>query len=1381
MADYVDPVTAKTAELSQELGLSSGEPATPRDQYQALVNKSGDKFTTDFDPMDPKPGKFFSLFGQVLDRATIEQMDRGKDFLKLQDHARRGRRGFFEAVTDVQSTDLAILPGMENLDFGIDALPLKVVRQMPDILKRIQDGNPVSDQERLYARLYQADSERRMQQGSGGIIGDFVRSMPAFGTRMYLEGKAAQFAIELAIPAAGEAAMAASVAKDIVEVGEMTFRARKARQAYEAFKAAGGIGERAERARVQVEALEAAAAKGAGKYGDAAGMLSKKEESEKVLSAFYAARTKAATEGTTSFSRAIARANNEMLREATGLAGADVSKLSWWSTTRRGFGEVAIGAPYLGSMYAVQETAGTAIANSIQGNDLLDGRRAAEKRARAASIGDDRLGKYAELLALGDTFSSYMTLKSGEGLGHIFEGTVGRAGRSLLGAVTPQTFKNYAAMLEHRYGDASRTRATLAGFEAEAVERGAASGREIARAKNVSAAGWWLMNHMAKHDVDAKTAWGVLHQMGYSGWKNMMLLTQEGKALGGLYGSEGGPGGFRQAYDAIRGQTGDEMFGEAVAFALPAMGVLGLSRLGASVSGGSRVNEHVTNIRDYVAQGERGSGVHVVGDEKGNLAITRTRPPLADGTQPLAEAPASREKAIDSLYELALAEVRPMGEQKVFQRVAQHMIKISQFLITADPSALWRPSQMLFNAGIHEEMTRNAAKIIDDTIREHRIQRAAEAGDSPKPADMTAIERAELMKDPAIRTALGTYLDAVQQMNGSVSMKRGVLDGLAAKHGVDAKELAKELAEAETRGDIYRVNLGGGYSYFARAIDGVPAAQIEAENMRKAYSEALDKLGLSQDRFITDDYAGDKDVTHGSMRLDLSQDATPDEIEEFGIRTGVVYRTPEQRIASRDAINRVKAILRQRRFSTDAGRFAAIRDGDGFRMHPLTPDAEDLLSRPEHAALRNQRFQNEGDVERQLGAMGLNPEPVNTPAYIIPHRNNLSESFSRLAFEHQGTTKFGKAQFDEYLRVKEALSKLAENSPERPPLEKRLDEIEKIAEKSLEGTQGKDVFIKGKRYHATAVGGVNYKDGRVVMVANLRKGSVGHMIEELIESARRLVGKYDIVNGEPLYSTTEADFFGRLSTEALRLSMLPENRGADGKHTRVGAQLAKVAEMFKVGEGERFNLDLFSKALMMLDGWHSHSSRSGGDLQYSAAFNALRESIYGTKSSGEAGKLSLLDSASAFYEYAHRDILGHLDPFEKPRWEWMPPEYETGWETAGNKERLRPRDLLNRLSPLAKNARDVYAKIEADQKPEPPEPPDTPKPKPTKPEPATESDPSKAPDVVTAEMLGLKPEEVDAAYEARPEEARDQTREEFMRVRYCHGGHDQKATPAPAE
>ena len=1357
MADYLHPAPVGLEdELRQQVGLPQEQapqqepppPIDPKKRYQALVTRSRDTHTTDFEPNSTKPGLYFSLQGKVFDRDEIARMDGGGKFLKLQDRNRGAPRGLGEALADVRGSDLAFLPGAENIDYGLDPIPLDVVRKLPDIYTRLRNNDPVTDQERLWVGLDEGIKERQARSDAGGVVGDFARSMPAVGTRFWLEGKLAKLGIKAGLRAAAGAELgafgeAAGLLADAADVGKMGLEAQaawKANKAYELYRAS----------RV--------------------------------------------TKAGNFFARGIARANNEIIDMAAGEAGA---ARKWWqlagSDVYKGLEQATVGAVYRGGILGAEETIGKGIGATMAGHDFLDTPEAAEKRAAGASINDERLGKYSEALALGDTFRTFVTLHSGEGLGNIALMPFARAGAAAF-KLTPKAVQDFGAFLKKAYPEDMKQR--VAGFEKMGEEMGGID--KALKAKNITSVQWWMMKHMADNNVSASEAWTTMKHMGYNSWANQMLLSAEGRYIGGLYGADGGGDyGPRKAWRDMWPRM-DEFKGEAIAFALPSIGVLGLSRLGASKylsGGGSAIRRDIDNVSRYYWDDVAPGGVAIVEGRNGEGAIGVDASAERAATAPDILAHASRNDAINSFYDLTVSEDRPTGELKAFQRVGQAMIRFSKFLVTADPSQFTHPRDQLYHRGIHEELLKWGSKIKKETIDSAILERGREAGREPDPEDITDIEREKVRNDPKvvaeIKERLGEFLDEVKEKHGTPSMTRDKFDAIIKEFGADPKAVAKELAKAEANGYLVRYSLGGDvYGYAVKYGDKSPI-QAGMDAVREAAKSVVERLGLPDINVL--EQSGDVKGEVKRYTMPIPENPTAEDAHRMGSLVGRELRTDRDVREAIATLKRLRALASSNWYRTkDGAKFAVVKDGGQFRLHPLNNEANQ-----HDKALREKRFGDVRGAEGELGGMGLDPKSIDPEVYLTPRTLNASTSLSRLAWEHNLTTGFSERSWNKYRSAREQL-KTEKDEDTRKDLEKQMAESEEEARAAmvnsgeLHGGNVRTLRLgEGKDpYYAIELGGTN--DDKGIYITAPTKGiGEGHAVEEFLEYARRHYNYAD-TNGDGLYHRVELNAFSRVAEVARMLATDPDRDQVSR------GRLQNIAKMYSMRTSRKLDLDPFSKLVEMIDGWHTNSKLTNGGLWSSGEFDEIRKKMMENPAH--------LESLAAFYHHAQVSVLGNYGYKKGANEAFMPRGYMSGWvNTKGVHE--SPMEMLGKMRELGEAA---YKKAVEPAKVEPAAekaPGKTPARDAVKPEvvvgegdPGLELTPAQQRmaeesmrkvgnliegidySTVTPEMAGYKDiEAFRKEYEGRPEEMRDATEEEYLRMKYCAGGMDAKAAKSAGE
>ena len=171
------------------------------DKYQQpafVVAHSPDPWTLDADPFGTKTqdygrrvGKPYSttdvlslnVFGREMGYEQLIQSDAGRRLLEIARNNRAGhKRGFLEALTDFSWSDLPFMSLFASVGTIADAVTVS------DTMKKLQNGEQVTDDELIKTRLYMAEQEYRSTGGIGSMIGDIVRAAPGFMTEFFLTG-----------------------------------------------------------------------------------------------------------------------------------------------------------------------------------------------------------------------------------------------------------------------------------------------------------------------------------------------------------------------------------------------------------------------------------------------------------------------------------------------------------------------------------------------------------------------------------------------------------------------------------------------------------------------------------------------------------------------------------------------------------------------------------------------------------------------------------------------------------------------------------------------------------------------------------------------------------------------------------------------------------------------------------------------------------------------------------------------------------------------------------------------------------------------------------------------------------------------------------------
>ncbi len=126
-------------------------------------------------PEAPAQEPAFNILGKAMTRQDLEKYDSGKQYLASVEADKKGVRGFGEAVTDFDRTNL---PGVGGV------LGIKQTLAVKDTFRKLNDGEDVSDEERVQAAATWQDMQRKSAEGVSGIVGDVLRQMPGFAAEI---------------------------------------------------------------------------------------------------------------------------------------------------------------------------------------------------------------------------------------------------------------------------------------------------------------------------------------------------------------------------------------------------------------------------------------------------------------------------------------------------------------------------------------------------------------------------------------------------------------------------------------------------------------------------------------------------------------------------------------------------------------------------------------------------------------------------------------------------------------------------------------------------------------------------------------------------------------------------------------------------------------------------------------------------------------------------------------------------------------------------------------------------------------------------------------------------------------------------------------------
>ena len=124
------------------------------------------------------------VFGKRMTREQLQQSDAGRRLLSIAEERRRGRRrGFLDAITEWSWSDAPFLSLFASVGGSVaDAVMVN------DTYRKLQNGEPVSDEELLKTRLHMAESERRDNGTWGATVGDIMRAAPGFMVEFFASG-----------------------------------------------------------------------------------------------------------------------------------------------------------------------------------------------------------------------------------------------------------------------------------------------------------------------------------------------------------------------------------------------------------------------------------------------------------------------------------------------------------------------------------------------------------------------------------------------------------------------------------------------------------------------------------------------------------------------------------------------------------------------------------------------------------------------------------------------------------------------------------------------------------------------------------------------------------------------------------------------------------------------------------------------------------------------------------------------------------------------------------------------------------------------------------------------------------------------------------------
>lgn len=125
-----------------------------------------------------------TVFGRPMSRETLMQSEAGMQLLDIAAKDRAGvQRGFMEAVTDWSVSDAPFVGMVASVGGSIaDAVTVS------DTMKKLQNGEEVTDDDLVKTRLYMARQERESKGSWGATVGGIVRAAPGFMVEMLASG-----------------------------------------------------------------------------------------------------------------------------------------------------------------------------------------------------------------------------------------------------------------------------------------------------------------------------------------------------------------------------------------------------------------------------------------------------------------------------------------------------------------------------------------------------------------------------------------------------------------------------------------------------------------------------------------------------------------------------------------------------------------------------------------------------------------------------------------------------------------------------------------------------------------------------------------------------------------------------------------------------------------------------------------------------------------------------------------------------------------------------------------------------------------------------------------------------------------------------------------
>jgi len=124
------------------------------------------------------------VFGKRMTREELLRSDAGRRLLQITEDAKKGRRrDFWDAIKEWSWSDAPFLSLFATVGGSVaDAV------MVSDTYRKLQNGEPVTDEELIKTRLHMAETERRQDGTWGATVGDIMRAAPGFMVEFMLSG-----------------------------------------------------------------------------------------------------------------------------------------------------------------------------------------------------------------------------------------------------------------------------------------------------------------------------------------------------------------------------------------------------------------------------------------------------------------------------------------------------------------------------------------------------------------------------------------------------------------------------------------------------------------------------------------------------------------------------------------------------------------------------------------------------------------------------------------------------------------------------------------------------------------------------------------------------------------------------------------------------------------------------------------------------------------------------------------------------------------------------------------------------------------------------------------------------------------------------------------